>query len=59
MIIRFMKGDFFVKKFKLKYILIWDVGLVINYLKLLYLFENLDIKSLILKIVLLKVLIIV
>lgn len=57
--VRFMRGVYFNNRFKLKYILIWDVGLVINYLKLLYLFENLDIKSLILKIVLLKVLIIV
>lgn len=59
MIIRFMRGVFIVKRFKFKYIMIWDVGKVFDYLKLLYLLENLDIKILILKIVLLIVLIIV
>lgn len=41
-----MKGDFLAKKPKPKYISTWDVGSVINYLKSLYPFENLDIKSL-------------
>lgn len=59
MIIRFMRGVFIVKRFKFKYIMIWDVGKVFDYLKLLYLLENLNIKILILKIVLLIVLIIV
>lgn len=59
MIIRFMRGVFIVKRFKFKYIMIWDVGKVFDYLKLLYLLENLDIKILILKMVLLIVLIIV
>lgn len=59
MIIRFMRGVLIVKKFKFKYIMIWDVGKVFDYLKLLYLLENLDMKILILKIVLLIVLIIV
>lgn len=59
MIIRFMRGVFIVKRLKFKYIMIWDVGKVFDYLKLLYLLENLDIKILILKIVLLIVLIIV
>lgn len=59
MIIRFMRGVFIVKRFKFKYIMIWDVGKVFDYLKLLYLLENLDIKILILKLVLLIVLIIV
>lgn len=59
MIIRFMRGVFIVKRFKFKYIMIWDVGKVFDFLKLLYLLENLDIKILILKIVLLIVLIIV
>lgn len=59
MIIRFMRGVFIVKRFKFKYIMIWDVGKVFDYLKLLYLLENLDIKILILKIVLLIVLIII
>lgn len=56
MIIRFMKGDFLAKKPKPKYISTWDVGSVINYLKSLYPFENLDIKSLTLKTALLKAL---
>lgn len=50
MIIRFMRGVFIVKRFKFKYIMIWDVGKVFDYLKLLYLLEkfgykNFDIKN--------------
>lgn len=56
MIIRFMKGDFLAKKPKPKYISTWGVGSIINYLKSLYPFENLDIKSLTLKTALLKAL---
>ena len=41
--VRVMKGIFLNNKPKPKYTSTWDVGLVLNYLKPLYLLENLDI----------------
>jgi hypothetical protein len=48
-IIRFMKGVFLAKKPKPKYSTTWDVGEVLDYLKLLYPLEELNLKSLTLK----------
>lgn len=49
LLIRFMKGVFLKNRPKPKYTSTWDVGKVLTYLKSLYPLENLDLKSLTMK----------